>query len=223
MKRLHLLILFCIAGFLISKASPPRKKTDVGFFAGTSSYMGEINQTRLFYRPGPSFGGQIRWKLNDTYALRAQVLYGQFSAFDSDFSNQFQINRNASFKSTLLDFNAIIEYNFLPFKFDERKKVFSPYLFTGLGYDFIISSSGNIGNHFNIPFGAGIKYYLMKKIVIGAEFGFRKLLADNADGLSNPGGDAYKSLFSNKDWYSFTGIFITFGLFGNQGDCPVYQ
>jgi hypothetical protein len=223
MKKLHLLFFIILSTSLIIKASPPRKKTDVGFFAGTSFYMGEINQDHLFYRPAPSFGGMIRWKLNDTYALRAQALYGQFSAYDRDFNNQYQIKRNASFNSSLIDINAIIEYNFFPLKFDERKTVFSPYLFTGIGYDIILNSSGNIGNHFNIPFGAGLKLHLQRKIVIGCEWGLRKLLYDKADGIINPDGNNYKSLFSNKDWYSFTGIFITFGLFGNQGTCPVYQ
>jgi hypothetical protein len=224
MNKFRLIVVLLAISSQLIEASPPRKKTEVGIFTGTSFYMGEINPDRLFYNPSLSFGGLFRWRLSGTYALRGQILYGQFSANDKDFNNPFQLNRNASFSSSLLDFNAIIEYNFLPFQFNERKKTFSPYLFLGVGYDFIISSSNNIiGNHFNIPFGAGIKYFLHKNIIIGAEWGFRKLLTDKADGVTNPGGNAYKSTFSNKDWYSFTGFFITFGLFGNQGDCPVYQ
>jgi hypothetical protein len=223
MNKLHLIIFLFFSGTLIIDAAPPRKKTDVGFFGGTSFYMGEINPNTLFYNPALSLGTMIRWKLNDTYAIRGQVYYGQFSAYDRDFSNQFQINRNASFSSSLLDFCVIGEYNFLPFKFDQRKKTFSPYLFLGIGYDFVLSSSENVANHFNIPFGTGIKYYFTKKITIGMEWSFRKLLSDKVDGLTNPGGNEYKSAFSNKDWYSFAGFFITFGLFGNQGDCPVYK
>lgn len=223
MKKLHLFTLLFIFGLLLANGSPNRKKTDVGIFGGSSFYMGEINPNTLFYRPALSLGGIIRWRLNDIYSIRAQAIYGQFSAYDRDFNNQYQINRNASFTSSLIDFNAAIEYNFFPLKFNERKKVISPYLFAGLGYDLILSASNNIKSHPNIPFGAGIKLLYNRRVIIGAEWGFRKLLSDNADGLTNPGGDNYKTFFSNKDWYSFTGIFITFGLFGNQGTCPVYQ
>jgi len=204
-------------------SNPPKKKADIGLFAGTSYYMGEINPNRIFYRPSISLGGLFRWRLNDTYALRGHIYYGQFSGYDKDFTNSFQQIRNASFSSSLLDICAIGEYNFFPFRFNERKKVISPFLFAGFGYNFIISSSENIGNHFNIPFGVGVKYFLTKKITIGTEWSFRKILADNADGISNSGGNEYKSTFSNNDWYSFAGFFISFGLFGNQGDCPVYK
>jgi opacity protein-like surface antigen len=210
---------FSLSGY----ASPPKKKADIGFFAGTSSYMGEINPDRLFYKPSISFGGMFRWRLNDTYALRGHVYYGQFSGSDRDFTNSYQQLRNASFSSSLLDFCAIGEYNFFPLRYDVRKKAITPFLFVGFGYNLILSSSANIGNHFNIPFGVGAKYSLTRKITIGAEWSFRKLLADNADGVHNPGGNEYKTTFSNNDWYSFAGIFISFGLFGNQSDCPVYK
>jgi hypothetical protein len=219
-KSIIILILFiCIPVF----SSPPKKKAEVGVFAGTSYYMGEINPSRLYYKPSLALGGLFRWSLNNTYALKAHVYYGNFRANDRDFNNSYQQLRNASFNSSLLDICAVGEYNFFPFKYNERKEVITPFLFAGFGYNFILASSGNIGNHFNIPFGVGAKYFLTKKIIIGAELSFRKLLGDNADGVTNPGGKEYKSTFSNNDWYSFTGIFISFGLFGNQGDCPVYK
>jgi hypothetical protein len=207
---------------LYSFANRPRKKSEMGLFLGTSSYLGDINPSQLFYRPGISIGAIYRLKLNDTYSLRAQCIYGQFSGNDRDFANTYQILRNASFSSNVLDFNIIGEYNFLPFKYDVRRFCYTPFLFIGFGYNYVLSGTQKVENCLDIPFGVGFKYAVNKNITIGAEYSFKKLLGDYADGVANVGGDKYKTTFSNKDWFSFAGFFITFGLF-NRSECPGIQ
>jgi hypothetical protein len=197
-------------------------RKEAGFFAGTSYYIGDINPTRQFYKPSPAFGGLMKFYFNNRHCLRFTATYGQLRGSDKDFTNQFQIERNASFFATLVDIGFGYEFNFLPFNFDPRVKAFSPFLFGGLGYDFPISSPYLVSPHFSIPFGMGAKYMLSRKVTIGAEWSFRKTFQDNIDGVTSPGGQSENANLSNKDWYSFAGIFITFRLFDNYGDCPVY-
>ena len=195
----------------------------MGVFGGTSYYLGDINQSRQFYAPSPSAGALYKLALNKRTAISARAYYAQFRGNDHDFNNQFQQNRNISFSASLVDINAVYEFNFLPFQFDAREPIFSPYLFVGLGYEIMIQSKYNVNNHFTVPFGMGVKYMLSKNATIGVEWSFRKTFMDGIDGIENPGETKYKSSISNTDWYSFAGIFITFRLFDHTGDCPAYR
>jgi hypothetical protein len=223
MNKIILFSLLFLICFKQNSIAQTKIKHEVGAFAGTSYYMGEINPANQFYAPSPAGGVIYKLLIDKRSALGAHVYYGQFRGSDSDFNNQYQQNRNASFAASLLDINAFYEFNFLPFNFNARKRVFSPFLFVGLGYEIKLQSQSNIGNHFAVPFGMGVKYLASRKVTVGAEWSFRKTFRDNIDGLENPGESMYKSSISNTDWYSFAGIFITFRLFDHSGDCPAYQ
>jgi len=221
MCRLLSILLFSL--FIVTSNVIAQRKKEAGFFLGTSYYLGDINSTRQFYAPSPSLGVLFKYYLNDRHCLRFHGFYGQFRANDLDFPNEFQQQiRKQSFSAALLDADAIYEFNFLPFKYSDRKVVFSPFLFGGIGYEFVLRAGNNIGNHMTIPFGTGIKYLASRKVTIGIEWSFRKTFQDNIDNVENPGTASDKSIISNKDWYSFAGFFITFRLFDNSGNCPVY-
>jgi hypothetical protein len=198
-------------------------KMDGGFFAGVSYYLGDINPNRQFYDVSPSFAALLKFPINLRYDLRAQVTYGSFRANDADFANEYQRARGMSFTNSAFDFSFTGEYNFFPFKYNERRKIASPYLFAGIAYDRIMVSTVGGNGHLSIPFGVGAKYYLQKNVKIGLEWSFRKTFTDDVDGIINPGNEQVNSFFSNKDWYSFTGFFITFGLFQGNKNCPAYQ
>jgi hypothetical protein len=218
-----IILVFISYLIIFQQNSIAEKKHEGGLFVGTSYYLGEINPSRQFYAPSLAVGAMYKLSLNKRDALRIHAYYGQFRGSDRDFNNQYQQNRNVSFSASLLDINAIFEYNFLPIHFNARQRAFSPFLFVGLGYEFILQSQNNIGNHFAVPFGVGVKYLVSKKVTVGAEWSFRKTFRDNIDGLENPGETKYKSSISNTDWYSFAGFFITFRLFDHSGDCPAYR
>src|SRR5208283_1550638 len=99
---------------------------------------------------------------------------------------------------------------------------FTPFSFVGIGYEVLLQSTYNIPNNIVVPFGIGIKYLLNKRTTVGAEWSFRKTFQNQIDGVGNPGGNQYKSILNNNDWYSYAGFFISFRLFGN-GNCAVYQ
>lgn len=219
-KLSRVLLFFFI---LISCSCFAQKRTDFGFFGGTSYYLGDINPARQFYSPSVSFGGIFRQSLNKREVICAHVYYGSVKGADRDFANSFQQARNASFSASMLDVNLTFEFNFFPVIFQPRVKTFSPYTFVGAGYEIILASSNNTPGHFSVPFGTGIKYVANNKITLGAEWGFRKTFMDTIDGVVNPGEEKYQSAINNKDWYSFAGIFITFRLFDKTGNCPVYQ
>jgi opacity protein-like surface antigen len=207
----------------ISVASFAQKRSDVGIFAGTSYYLGDINPSRQFYSPSFAVGGLFRQSLNRREVLRANLFYGSVKGNDKDFSNLYQQSRGKIFSASMVDASLLFEFNFFPVVFQPRKTTFSPYTFAGLGYEIILSSSNNTKSHFSVPFGTGLKYVVNEKLTMGVEWSFRKTFMDGIDGVTNPGEEKYQSAINNKDWYSFAGIFITFRLFDKTGNCPVYQ
>jgi len=104
-------------------------------------------------------------------------------------------------------------------------------------------------NALAIPFGLGFKYSLSKNICFGAEWGLRKTNTDYLDDVSTTYADPailssentpisavladrsgeknntnlQRGNSSNKDWYSFAGLFVTFKIVKKKkGDCPSY-
>lgn len=221
MKILYFLTLSFLNIFTFQIVSGQRY-SEMGVFGGASYYLGDINTAGQFYKPSPSVGVLYRLVLDSRQAFRSNVYYGGFQGADRDFKNDFQQNRNISFSASLLDMNVVYEFNFLPFKYSDRGTSFTPFIFGGLGYDFILQSTYNISNHFSVPFGIGLKYMISKKITVGTEWSFRKTFEDKIDGVANPGEVKQKSSLINTDWYSFAGFFISFRLFDNS-ECPVYQ
>jgi len=109
-------------------------------------------------------------------------------------------------------------------------------------------------NAMSFPFGLGFKYALADKVCVGGEWGMRKTNTDYLDDVSTtyadpnilsaentpvsmhladrsnklPGEPANTGLqrgnSTNKDWYSFAGLFVTFKITKKRkGDCPTYQ
>lgn len=200
-----------------------QKYFDLGLTGGVSYYLGDINPTRHFYKPNPAFGLFGRYNINNRLALKLSVTYMKVQGSDADFDNVYQQMRNASFSASFIEIAPTYEFHFLPYIIDKREKGFSPYIYGGFGYAIYLNSTSNNGDHFAVPFGAGIKYSVSRKLGIGVEWGMRKTFNDNIDGVFNPGGEDMKPLLNNNDWYSFAGFFISFRLNDNSGDCPVYR
>ncbi len=212
--------------FLILSLSnlPAQKKYfDVGANAGLSYYLGDINPSRQFYRQSPAFGAFARFNLNNREAIRLSFIYMSLNARDIDFMNAYQQNRNAVLSASFLEVSPTFEFHFLPYVTNKRENGFSPYIFGGLGYIAFAKTTGTINNNFSIPFGAGIKYSLSKKLGVGFEWGMRKTFEDGMDNVINPGDSNVKNPLNNNDWYSFAGFFISFRLNDSSGDCPVYR
>jgi len=53
-----------------------QNNTELGFFGGTSQYMGDINKEKLFYAPSFSAGAFYRYILNPRYSIKGGVTWG---------------------------------------------------------------------------------------------------------------------------------------------------
>jgi hypothetical protein len=220
------LLLFVFVLFVLEAGiTHAQQKANIGIFVGTAYYMGDINPNRHFYRPRLSLGGLYRYNINTRYAVKLSGCYARLSGNDLDFPEIRHPDRPmspANFSTSLLDFAAQVEFNFLPFTPNTLGKwQYTPYISAGFAGSMTISSNVDVPAFLSFPFGLGVKVNLTSRLGAGAEWSFRKTFSDKIDGLENPSG--VQSVFHNNDWYSFMGVFITYKFFNFAKTCPAYR
>lgn len=214
-------LILCFS-FVFNSEIFAQRKSDLGIFGGISWYQGDIN-SRPFYSPGVAVGPIYRYNFHRRTSVRLSSIYYQLSADDIHFQNEIQQLRGASFFANGLDLAAVWEHNFLQYQTAFDKTKYSPYVFAGLGFNLILSSDVNSSSHFTIPFGLGFKWNITKRLSGGIENSFHKTYTDKLDGVVNFSNDDKFYLFGNKDWYTFTGFFLTYKFFNFREECPAYD
>lgn len=196
-----LIVLFCTA-------SGYSQRIEAGLMGGGSFYMGDINPNIPFAMTQPAGGLLVRYNLDTRWSIKVSALRGNVRSDDNVI--KFNEDRGLSFESTLTDFSAQLELNFLDyFTGSQINSYFSPYIFGGVGlftfnpraeyqgemYDLQPLRTEGQGSVYpgresysltqiSFPFGMGVKYSVNKKISIGGEWGMRKTLTDYIDDVS---------------------------------------
>jgi hypothetical protein len=217
MKRAPWIFFF----FCLSITAAGQRNSDYGIFVGVSSYLGDINPNRLMYSPLPAGGAFYRYNFHPRHAIRGNIFFGGIRGDDMDFKNSFQVNRAASFSGMVGELAVQFEFNFLPYTTEGKFWDFSPYLAAGAAVTFINSTSRTFQPA--IPFSAGFKVNVYKNMGLEVEYGFRKTFYDNFDGLNDMVAPSDFAWLHNNDWYSFTGIALTWKIFNTLAACPTYN
>ncbi len=227
MKRLSGIL--CI--LLLMQGLSAQRNSDYGIMAGVTSYLGDINSTRLLYSPRPAAGVFYRYNFHPRQAVRVDIMHGGIQGSDLDFSNDFQRTRAAAFAGSVTEFAAQFEFNFFPYSTMGKLWNFSPYFAAGLGGTYVNLSSLVNPNTPSptaafvpvIPFSVGFKINIHKNIGLEAEYGFRKTFYDNFDGLKDLVAPSDYTWTHNKDWYTFTGVSVTWKIYSKLAGCPAYN
>lgn len=185
---------------------------EVGALVGASNYLGDLsNNSSSFYlqETQPAFGGFAKYNFNHLLALRGGVNYAWVSGRDGNVSNDdFVSNRNLSFKSSILEFSLIGEFNFPGYQPYGLYMPLSPYIFGGISFFKYAPRTRYQGNWVDlqplgtegqgmagrdapynlsdlaIPFGVGVKYALSDTWNLGLEIGARRTMTDFLDDVS---------------------------------------
>jgi hypothetical protein len=223
MSRIFLMkkTLWILSVSLLSISLSGQRSADYGFFAGVSSYLGDINPERLLYSPSPAGGFFYRYNLNPRQALRTNIFLGGLRANDLDFNNSFQKTRAASFSGVVGELALQFEFNFLPYTTGGKRWDYTPYLAAGAGIAFI--NSATFAYVPVIPFSLGFKINIYKNLGLEAEYGFRKTFYDNFDGVKDLVAPSDYAWIHNNDWYSFTGVAVTWKIYSRLAGCPAYS
>ena len=203
---------------------------EVGAFAGAANYQGDLADGAIIWRETQlSYGALMRYTPNRFLTLRAHFFQGKAQASDYN-SSEINIRRRGfRFKSTLREFAAIGEFNFLGKENDAANDfsfMFNPYLFGGVGFlavegtpvapsdtkPYPFPEAGAKKGFLTIPIGIGIKIQPSPSFSLGLEWGGRTALSDRIDGVSS----ATSGVFSKgNDWYMFGGLTFTY-IFNSQ-------
>ncbi|MBI5010036.1 MAG: hypothetical protein HZB98_10400 [Bacteroidia bacterium] len=217
MKRSEIIFSLLFFSLMLSG----QRKSDYGVFGGVSSYFGDINPNRPLYAPLPAAGLFYRYNLHPRQSIRANVFAGGLQGSDRDFDNDFQQTRNASFSGMVAELAAQFEFNFFPYATDGKRWNYTPYIAGGLGMS-LVNTQGLTFVPV-IPFSIGFKINVYKNLGIEAEYGFRKTFYDNFDGLNDMVAAEDQGWLHNNDWYTFTGICVTWKIYNKLAGCPAYN
>lgn len=180
--------------------------SELGITGGTTFYIGDINP-KQYYPANTHLGGGLmyRYNFNERYAFRLQGLYGKLEAWDRDSDDPVQQARNLGFRSTLFEASAVVEVNFFKYRgLAKDSRTWTPFVFVGLAYFrtnpqnllndtwYDLQPLGTEGqtigggesyglNQVGIPFGAGLKFAVTKRVDVQLEWGLRHTYTDYID------------------------------------------
>jgi opacity protein-like surface antigen len=184
-----------------------------GVFGGITTYRGDLNSKSLFQKQllKPAIGAVVRYEWNERVNLRAGLTYAKVAGDDKYNQKENLRIRNLNFESSIIELSAMGEFH----TFDLSMKRWSPYVFAGLAiyhfdpytYDTAnqkvrlhpLTTEGQglpqYGKRYALtqvalPFGAGLKFNLTNRMILGAEIGLRKLFTDYLDDVSTNYADA---------------------------------
>lgn len=195
---------------------------EIGLLGGTMIYTGDTHCEQFFFsQPNIAGGIYLRNNFSDVLSGRLNVIAGKISGNDADYPDRSH-SRDFSFYSNLVDASLMLEWEPFGKKRYENvntfRRILSPYLAVGAGFlygkpvvnyneainpnlapSIALDKANTKNTFFNIPFGAGIRYDLSRRLTLGLEGFFRLPFTDYLDGVS-------QSANSKKnDWY-YTGM-----------------
>ncbi len=116
------------------------------------------------------------------------------------------------------------EFNFFPYSTPGKQWNFTPYFAAGAGVAFVNTVPAASPAFIPVlPFSFGFKVNIYKNIGLEAEYGFRKTFYDNFDGLKDLVAPSNLGWIHNNDWYTFTGIAVTWKIYNKLAGCPAYS
>ena len=195
---------------------------EIGGMLGKSSYQGDAIPHSPFADLNNFMSAMFRYNFSARYSLKLNIGKGALSgSMNSDvvLPTDYDV---VEFSKDITEVALQVEYNFFPYTTSSivNASRFSPYIFTGLGTTIDESRSS-----IHLPFGLGVKYRIAQRLNIGLEVGYRKLFTDDidkTDGSNKILEDPLKlndSSWINNDWYTITGVFITYSFGDSKWDC----
>ena len=202
MIRPFLITAFCLITICSVHA---QKGWEIGGWLGTSLYYGDLNNKVNFNDPGLAGGFLTKWNFNTRLSLRGSLNFGMISADDADSDNNFNRNRNLSFKSNIWDITTGFEFNFMEHIRGSKFETYTPFVFVGLsafrfnpkaelnGVTYNLQELGtegqDIGEEYfrisaGLTLGAGFKWDVSSDVTFAAEFTTRRLFTDYIDDVS---------------------------------------
>ncbi|MFY0688069.1 MAG: hypothetical protein JXQ90_12940 [Cyclobacteriaceae bacterium] len=221
MKKLVFILIVLVGGF-----NTQAQFLEFGGGIGGFNYSGDLNRGYPLGNLGPAISGHHRMNFSEYISVKWGLKYGTIKGTDSKPIDAFSVERNASFKQSIVELSSVFEYHFLDYKRRKSPVKWSPYVFSGVSFLRLNNIDVFTLNHSRIqagiPFGIGFVKIIAKKYSVGFEFGVRKTFYDELDNVSESLDLSLKDYNYgnpvNKDFYSYIGLNFTYILY--KIPCP---
>lgn len=203
--------------FIFQKTKAQRFEYGAGI--GAMHYKGDLNPQINPVLSNPGVQLLFRYNFSMVFVGRANLVLGKLTGNGTLSPNVYTSKvQPISFKTNIVEFSALGEYNFFNFRNPKNRFIFgSPYLFGGPSV-FVFNSDPVEKNAAvstvqpAVFLGLGYKQQVNQYWNLGIEFGARFLFTDYLDNVSDRDvqtGQQRGNLY-DKDVYSFVGINITY-------------
>ena len=206
---------------------------EVGVFIGGSNFIGDVGATNYISPNQPAIGGVFKWNRSPRHSYRVSLTYAKLKGIDAKSDDPRRQQRRYSFENNLIEISAGMEFTFFDFDLHTGGKNMTPYLYTGISaanHDNFYFNNGVLTDEnttswaYGIPMVLGFKAAISDNFILAIEVGARYTFSDEIDG-SIPDKPSLQSNFSfgnlnNKDWYTFSGITLTYTFGENPCYCP---
>jgi hypothetical protein len=191
---------------LNSTISFNQKGYEIGGGIGLSNYFGDLNTRLSLQNVGLAASLHARYNFNTRTAVKSSLSLARIRANDDNSSNQFERIRNLRFRSNIIDFTAMAEFNFYDYIHGSPADNWTPYMALGFsafhfnpkadlnGTTYNLRDLGTEGQEigdeyllFNggITLGGGMKWDITRDISMNAEITLRKIFTDYIDDVSS--------------------------------------
>lgn len=132
MKILLSLLLIFVLSTITTTTCNGQKGIEAGAWLGVGNYFGDLNNRVDLTRPGLALGVIVKRNFNERLSLRGGLNYARLSANDADSPNNFERNRNLSFRTDIFDLTGAMEFNFFPHVHGSLDHSNTPYMLGGI-------------------------------------------------------------------------------------------
>lgn len=195
---------------------------ELGLFAGSSNYQGDLADGLLVWKETQPAGGLfIRYSPIDFLSFKLGFTSGRIIGSDLNSSDAGIRQRSYTFESQIREFAAFGEFHLPQYgssSYGIFSPRFSPYVFGGVGLTTLngkpnaprdrvpypFPEEGAKNQFITVPVGLGVKFRFAETFATSVEWGTRAVFSDYLDGISKNGNP------KKNDWYMFMGVTLSY-------------
>jgi hypothetical protein len=206
---------------------------EFGFFLGGSNFIGDIGATDYIAPKQLAYGAIYKWNRSPRHSYRISLLLTELEGIDKESDDPSRKIRGYEFNNDIVELSVGMEFTFFDFDLHDGGRASTPYIYTGISltfHDNFYFEDGEIvkeetaSYQYGIPMVLGYKTVISKDFIFAVEVGARYTFSDEIDGsvpdnLAVFGNNTFGNE-TNNDWYTFTGVTLTYTFGRNPCYCP---
>ncbi len=204
---------------------------EFGLYLGGSNFIGDVGATDYIAPSQLAIGAIYKWNRSARHSYRLSLTFTELEGIDKNSDDPSRQVRGLEFNNQIIELSAGLEFTFFDFDLHKGTFVSTPYLYTGVTAaqhdNFYYDNFGKVQPEdtksiaWGIPMVLGFKAAITSEFVLALEVGARYTFSDELDGSVADAEELASRSFgnlNNNDWYTFTGVTLTYTF----GENPCY-